>query len=190
MPAFKKVNKRKEQTKCTPEFIEKMCNFLRTGAYPETAAVMAGASKDTFLDWMRYSHPTHKYYKEIYADCRHAVEKAIAEAELRDLVNIDKCAMGQDWEYERHPDGTIDPESGRDISGHLVLNAKGNPIPKKIGTPSDWHASAWRLERRNPKRWARQEKIDVTQHEGKRPEDMTDEELNKLIAELEAKKHE
>ena len=187
MPAFKKIDKRFEKTKCTPEVIETMCNILRAGAYIETAAVMAGVDKATFYTWMKQSHPNHKMYKPIYAQCRNAVEKAIAESEVRDLLNIDKCAMGQDWEYERYPEGSKD-ENGRDVSGHLRLNAKGNPIPKKIGLAPDWSASAWRLERRQAKKWARQDKLELTSVDGKAVDELSDDELNKLIDEMEGKK--
>lgn len=160
MPAFKKLNKGIQVTKCTEEFIQKMCNILRAGAYPETAAVMAGAEKKTFLDWMRWSHPEirdgvrNKKYKPIYASLRYAVEKAIEEATCRDLMNIDKCAMGIDVEYMR------------DEKGGIVFAKNGNPIILKLGLNPDWKASAWRLERRFSKQWARTEKVEHSGPEG------------------------
>lgn len=160
MPAFKKVSKGVQVTKCDDEVIEKICSYLRIGAFVETAVVMAGVGKETFYKWIKASHKEdHPDFKPIYATLRHAVDRACEEATIRDLLNIDKCAMGQDWEYERHPEGTKD-DNGRDISGHLMLNSRGNPIPKKIGMAADWSASAWRLERRKPKNWGSIQKLE------------------------------
>ena len=101
----------------------------------------------------------------IYGEFLDAVSRAIAESEIRDLTVVDKAAMGQDWEYERHPDGTVD-ENGKSIAGQLVLNGRGNPIPKKIGHSPNWAASAWRLERKHPKRWAVTQKLEHSGKEG------------------------
>lgn len=165
MPAFRKVKKEAQVTKCTPEVIQKITNAMRVGMYAETASVLAGVNKDTFHRWLKNSYPTlssqglkNKHYKPIFAELRSAVEKAIAECEIRDLMNIDKCAMGQDWEYERYPKG--DPREGQ-----LVLNSRGNPIPKKAGRPADWTASAWRLERRHGSTWNKPDKHDHTVRE-------------------------
>ena len=77
-----------------------------------------------------------------------SVDRAMEEATIRDLYNIDGCAMGRDWEYER------------DEKGRLVLCGKlGNPIVKRIGVKPDWKASAWRLGKRNPKQWGDRETI-------------------------------
>lgn len=151
MPAFRKVKKGGRPPKLNDELIEKICNTLRLGTYIETAVVLAGVQKVIFYEWIKLAH---KNPGSIHAKLLNAVEKAQEESVVRDLLNIDKCAMGQDWEYERDP------------QGNLVLNGKGNPIPKKQGIPPDWHASAWRLERRHPKQWSRTEKLETTGKDG------------------------
>lgn len=158
--AFKKVSKGIQVTKCNPEFIEKMVKILRLGAYVETAAIMAGCAKETFLDWMKWSHQEHKKYKPIYAQLRHAVEKAIEEATVRDLMVIDKCANGQDYEYERWQEGERDKDGILQKAGALKLNSRGNPIPIKVGFAPNYQAAAWRLSRRKPEQWGDSQTIE------------------------------
>lgn len=164
MTAFKKLPKDKSKIikKLNRNVIEDMCKFLRAGAYIETAAVLAGIGKSRFYDWIKLAH---QQKKGIYRELLDAVAHAQEEATMRDLLNIDKCAMGQDPEYERYQKGTTSAE-GIDISGQLILNGKGNPIPKKIGTKPDWAASAWRLTRRKPKQWGTKETTDEHQEDG------------------------
>lgn len=148
MPAFKKPKKRSTGGVeiISSEIIQSICFYLKAGAYLETAAAYAGIHRDTLHDWLKKGRHAPKGK---YGDLIRAVDKAMAEAELRDLLNIDKCAMGQDWEYER------------DSNGQLVLNGRGNPIPKKVGLEPDWHASAWRLERKHRDRWGKVERLET-----------------------------
>ena len=160
MPAFKKVKKKQLQvTKCTPEVIKDICNTLRLGAFIETAVVMAGVSKTTYYNWMKWSRPSDKpelkrHYKPIYAELRVAVERAMEEATVRDLQNIDSCAMGADVVYMRNQEGG------------LIYSENGRPIVLKPGTAPDWSASAWRLERRS-KEWNRTDKKELSGPDGK-----------------------
>ena len=165
--AFKKTKKDKSAGRpieLTEELIKKVQNNLRAGAYIETAVVVAGISKATFYDWMKIANgkykvkenekPPSKALTELCKQFLDAVERAIEEATMRDLMVVDKAATGQDWEYERYKEDTEDPQTGRmHKKGTIVLNARGNPIPIKIGHGADWAAAAWKLERRKPKEW-------------------------------------
>lgn len=53
----------------------------------------------------------------------------------------------------------------------------------KAARDGDWRASAWRLERRNSKRWGRKDRIDFGKFD---PKEMSEEELERIIAEARA----
>ncbi len=168
MSAFQKVKKHAggARVKLNQDLIDRICNNLRLGTYIETAVVVNGISKSVFYQWAKKGRDSSGATNTtIYGKFLDAVERAQEEAVVRDMMNIDKCAMGQDWDYERHPKGTHD-KLGNDIGGSLILKRNGNPIPKKIGLTPDWSASAWRLERRHPGRYSRTEKIEQTGKDG------------------------
>lgn len=142
MPAFPRVKKAGRPSKLTKEVVDKMLNILRAGAYVETAAVLAGIPKSTFYEWMKQGRDKDgNVLDNEYGRFLDAVLRAMEECTARDLYNIDKCAMGQKWEYER------------DEEGKLILNGRGNPIVKQQGIAPDWRANAWRLERKHPEHW-------------------------------------
>lgn len=119
---------------------------MRAGAYIETAAVVSGVSKQTLYAWCKLGH---KKPKSLYAKLLDAVERASEECTTRDLLNIDKCAMGVKNEYER------------DENGNLVVDGQGNPIVIQHGAKPDWKASAWRLEKRSSKFQRQETNINV-----------------------------
>ncbi len=152
MPAFKKVKPNGRPPKLNDELIEKICNVLRIGAYVETAVVVNGVSKQLFYTWCKLAH---KKPGSIYKRFLDAVEKAMEESTIRDLLVIDAAAQGEPGEFLRDDDGKI------------VYTARGNPIMKKQSIARDWSAAAWRLERRRSKEWSKTEKIETTGKDGK-----------------------
>jgi hypothetical protein len=80
-------------TKLTPEVQQTILTFLGTGAYIETASVAAGICKKTLYNWLRRGADE----EEPYAAFLHAVEKAQAEADLRDLKTIRQAANAGQW---------------------------------------------------------------------------------------------
>ncbi len=80
-------------TKLTPQLQAKICDAIRVGCYVETAAAYCGISKDTFYRWLRQGA---KAKSGIYKDFSDAVEKAMADAEFRDVMIISNAATS-DW---------------------------------------------------------------------------------------------
>jgi transposase-like protein len=84
------------QTKLTPEVQDRIVAALRAGNYQETAAVYGGISAPTFYRWMEQGADSES--EEIYQEFREAVEKAKADAEVRDVALIDKAAHNGSWQ--------------------------------------------------------------------------------------------
>lgn len=107
---------------------------IRLGMYLDDAAAMAGISKTTLYNWLsmgkdavdKHGHGDTLTDKETQlVDFLNAVEKARADAVMRNIGVIQKAAQ----------DGS-------------------------------WQASAWFLERTNPKKWGRHETVEITGADG------------------------
>lgn len=80
--------------KLTPELQQKIVDAIRMGAYIETASAYAGINKSTLYDWMkRGARAKSGKYKEF----SNAIEKALAESEMRDLAVIAKASQ-ENWQ--------------------------------------------------------------------------------------------
>lgn len=103
-------------TKLDYKVQEKIIQAIKAGNYMETAAAYAGISKSTLYDWLKRGerekqrvakNPRYKIRKseKIYVEFSDAVEKALAEAEVRDVLLIGKAAEEQwqaaAWRLER-----------------------------------------------------------------------------------------
>lgn len=177
MTAFVKVKKKKkgtgvnnQPTKLDKKRIDDIVKCLRAGAYIETACVMAGIAKKTFYEYIKESHSKRRTkHAQLCRELRNAVALAQEEATMRDLMNIDKAAMGRKPKYDRYPENTIIParnakgdvQTNRntgepvmiDVSGQIVTDFKGNPIIAEEGLAPSYQCSMWRLEKRRPKDW-------------------------------------
>ena len=85
--------KRGRPNKLTPEIQAKICDAIRAGAYVETAAALAGISKDTFYRWLKQGARAKSGKFKAFNE---AVHKAMAEAEFRDIMIIANAAK-VDW---------------------------------------------------------------------------------------------
>ena len=103
-------------TKLNIDTHNKIISAIRAGNYIETAAAYAGIDKSTLYDWLKRGerekqrvaqNPRYKIRKseEPYVEFSNAVEKALAEAEVRDVAIIAKAAEEQwqaaAWRLER-----------------------------------------------------------------------------------------
>lgn len=103
--------------KLTEERALRICEAVRAGIRPETAAVYCGVSARSYYRWMQLGRAADA--DPLYAGFAEAVEVALAEWEARDVLLIGEAAK------------------------------------------SDWHAAAWRLERRLPKVYGKRERHEI-----------------------------
>lgn len=92
--------------KLTKELEKKITDVIRAGNYIETAAAFAGIHKSTLYDWLKRGerekqrvHGTNRKIsnkEQPFVDFSDAVEKALAEAEIRDVMRISEASK-TDW---------------------------------------------------------------------------------------------
>lgn len=94
-------------TKLTKKIQEDICRAVRAGNYIETAAAHVGINKTTLYDWMKRGarekeriakNPRARVKKseEPYVEFSNAIEKALADAEVRDVAIIANAAK-ENW---------------------------------------------------------------------------------------------
>jgi hypothetical protein len=84
-------------TKLTPEVQERLLKALRAGNYLSTAARFAGIHPATLHRWLERGDPAGTRPTDLpYRQFAEQVERAIAEAEVRDVTLISKAAE-TDW---------------------------------------------------------------------------------------------
>ncbi|GGA31944.1 hypothetical protein GCM10007416_00600 [Kroppenstedtia guangzhouensis] len=80
--------------KLTPELQQKVVDAIRMGNYIETAAAFSGISKDTLYRWLKQGRRAKRGKYREFSD---AVEKALAESEMRDVAVIATAAK-ENWQ--------------------------------------------------------------------------------------------
>lgn len=97
-------------TKLNDELQETILQYIRTGAYVETAVEAAGIAKETFYNWLREANNYHEgtrvdEYTERCARFSDAVKQAMATSELRDLMIVSRASQtswqAAAWKLER-----------------------------------------------------------------------------------------
>ncbi len=83
-------------SKLTPEIQAKIVEAITAGNYLETSARYAGVGVATFYTWM--SKGEGKHAKSPYKEFREAVEKARADAEVRNIALIQRTAQEGTWQ--------------------------------------------------------------------------------------------
>lgn len=98
-------------TALTPDVHARIVAFVRAGSYDYIAAAAAGVSKGTFSKWLkRGAEQIRLNRRGIYRSLLEDIEKAAAEAEIRDIARIDKAAAAGIWQAaawrleRKHPD--------------------------------------------------------------------------------------
>lgn len=139
-------------SKITPTLVDAIISSLKAGCYLETAAAFSGITRSTLQEWMkrgrkeleRLSNPRTKPSKtEVqFVILINGITRAMAEAEIRDVSQIAKAALGG----QKLTEEKIKKDNKGNIISHEIIT--------KMTLPQ-WQASAWRLERKYPKRWGR-----------------------------------
>lgn len=119
--------------KLTDEIQDKIASAIKAGNYMETAAAYAGVNKDTFYEWLKKgarSKTNNKFRR--FSD---AIEKALADAEVRDVLLIGKAAEKEwtaaAWRLERKF-----PRKWGRMERHELTGAEGGPI--EVAPGIDW----------------------------------------------------
>lgn len=134
-------------TKFTPEVREKILQAIRASSPLETAAQFAGIVYDTLNNWHKRAEKEKVgEYSEFFKD----VKKARAESDVRHVANIVKAAQG-----------------GALISERTTQKKDGSVETVRTYARPEWTASAWILERSDPSKWAKPERIELTGAEGR-----------------------
>ncbi|MDQ0417577.1 transposase-like protein [Croceifilum oryzae] len=117
--------------KLTPEIQQKIVDSLRMGNYIETAAAYSGISKSTLYDWLKKGAREENGKYKNFSD---AVQKAMAEAEMRDVAVISQASkenwQASAWRLERKYPNRWGRKTQHEISGK-----DGKPIeiaPKQL----------------------------------------------------------
>jgi hypothetical protein len=175
---------------------DEICKAIRAGNYMETAAAYAGVSKDSLYEWMKRGaverrrrehwgtkkkpgtqekrqHTLALKNEQPYLEFSDAVQKALADSEVADLLTVGKAAKGGELltveEVEKvFPDGRTEKK-----------------IRKEMSAPQ-WQAAAWKLERRFPDKYGRRERLEHVGPEGG-PIEVSSETPDERVARLKAR---
>lgn len=111
----------------TPSLVEKVSSLILAGAYIETACAACGFAKQLYHEWLKLGAQRRilrdqfrneqvvekkdeldkkiKMIDPIYEQFNDSIEKAVVEAELRDLLRVDEAAIkswqAAAWKLER-----------------------------------------------------------------------------------------
>jgi transposase len=167
-PPKRKANRRGRPSALTAEVKEQIIRAMRAGTYVETAASHAGVSRRVVYKWMKRGREeldrrdlfdedtakrqrntayrkqmekedrTARASEEAYVDFVLSMEKAMADSELAALMVINNAGEG----------GTV-------LKRTTKILSDGSEEVTEVLARSEWAASAWRLERRDPRKWGR-----------------------------------
>lgn len=125
--------------KLNANVIDKISTAIAAGNYAKVAATYAGIDESTYYIWLQKAEKEMKQYEamtdiekelyeeSVYVELFKSIKKAEAEAEVRDVHNIEKAAkktwQASAWRLERmHPDrwGLTRDRKAEDTGGELA----------------------------------------------------------------------
>jgi transposase len=117
--------------KLTQELIELLGTALQNGNYIETACDFVGINRATLYRWLQESEEDNA--KPILKDLSDTVRKARAQAEMRNVLRIQKAAddswQAAAWWLERSQPKKWSKQTNVELSG-----VNGNPINVALDT--------------------------------------------------------
>jgi transposase len=145
-------------TKLTPETQERIVEALRAGNYQDAAAAYAGISDSTFHNWLNRgkeeaqrisdgekANPKEAIYLEFFA----AVEKARSEAEVRNVMHIQRAAQNGTWQAAAWFLERSYPRRWGRKDRHEHVGENGEPIRVNVST-SDLEEKIRKLKSETP----------------------------------------
>lgn len=155
-----------------PELVNKVLQTVRLGLHIEVAAAMCKVSAYSLTNWIRKGRERPE---SIFGAFVVDLEKAVADAEFRDMSIVDQFAHGRDAQYVMEPvtepvfnsngeiiydrDGYPITKPSLDQNGNPLMrvskDSDGKPILRRQEVKPTWQAAAWKLEKRAPTRWGR-----------------------------------
>ena len=114
-------------TKLTEQTQERIVNAIRAGNYQETAALHAGVDPRTFYRWMERGM-SDEPEDEDYRQFRQLVERAKADAEVRDLLLVDKAANEGSWQAAAWKLERRSPQRWGRVNRTEISGPEGKPV--------------------------------------------------------------
>jgi hypothetical protein len=136
----KKTDRVGRPTILTPKLVDRLRKLILAGAFIETACAACGFNKKLYYEWLKLGHQRIVIKEQIDAS---KIKKKREELEKK-LKMIDPI-------YEQFNDLITKAQAECEIRDLLRIDAAAD---------KNWHASAWKLERKFPLRWARRQAIE------------------------------
>lgn len=131
------------QSKLTPEVQDKIVEALKHGNYQDAAAAYAGISESTFHNWMNRGREEARRIADgekanpketIYLELLEAVEKARSEAEVRNVMYIQRAAQEGTWQAAAWFLERSHPRKWGRKDRHEHVGDNGEPIRVSVST--------------------------------------------------------
>jgi hypothetical protein len=135
--------------KLTPPLQAGIVNAVSIGVPYLQAALLAGIGQSTAMQWRQRGEGTHRRPQTpLFVAFVEAIKKAEAEDQARRVARIEQAARGGAVVYEKET--VTEKADGSKVTVREVRRL-----------PPQWVADAWHLERTDPKRWGRRDRLDV-----------------------------
>lgn len=148
------------RSKYNEQVAEQILNFIRMGSWRKVACMAAGITPRTLQRWEKEARAGREPFVGFWE--RMAI--AEAQAEVNTLGVIVAASRGKLPPKEKKNNGEYDPEDDED-GGDRKGKRKKPPRHKDVDPTAtgkyDWHAAAFILERRGPRRWAQRQSVDL-----------------------------